>query len=1131
MSLQMMLGGEGSDRQERIYKKLVDEAVKNPEQTFYLIVPEQYTMQTQMKMTELHPGHGVMNIDIVSFPRLAYRVFDEIGGIQKSILEDTGKSMVIRRLLSQNKETFEAFSGSVNKHGFVEQAKSMLSELFQYNVKSQALEESAKLVGEKTLLGKKLKDIQTLYDAFKDYMSDKYMTAEELLTVLSEKIEKSKGLRGSIVYIENFTGFTPSQYRLLEELLRICKKVVIGLSIDVQEKTYELGEEYQLFYLTKETLWKLNQMCARLGIMQEPDILCVNKPAKNELQFLEKHLFRFHRLMPWEAKNEQIHVYALSYPMDEVHFAALKIRQMVIEKGYAYKDFALITGDVGSYRDAASWQFSKMGIPLFIDDKENFSENSFVQMLSNAMEVILKDFSYESVLQYLRSGYSDIKSSDTDVLDNYLLATGIRGKKRWSSNFVKRSKDYQPEDFLRLNETRKSVFEELKPLFLMEQNGTAGAYTKALREFILNLRGEEKLTAYVEWMNENEDFVHARAYGQVYDAVNDLLDKLEQILGDTVMSLKEYMDILKAGAEQIEVGVIPPTLDQVVLGDLKRTRLDDVKVMFIIGCNDGVIPTPVAEGGLISNREKELLADCPLELAPTGKQNSFREKFYIYTAMAKPSDKLILTYAQMDTDGKSIRPSTLLKDVQNLFSDLKVQAPEKWQNSEVLSSISESKAYLLEGLRHPEKRDALWQSLFAYFYSDETLKKELQEWMDRAFNGNRQHRLSKSLIEALYGSRPVASITTLEKYAACAYAHFLSAGLKLEERKTSQLLPPDMGNILHEAMERFSKKVEESAYQWGTMPDEFRDETMEQCVREAGMEYGSAIMLESQRHKFYLERLVRMAQRTAWTIQKQICKGSFVPTGFETKFYVGDDVRLVGTVDRYDVYDDGEVRALRIVDYKSGTKEFDLTEIYYGLSLQLVVYLESMTRIEKERNPQKRMVKAGMFYYHIQDPILEEAAETEEARKDKLISQLKLEGISNADKDVIEWMDGALSQEPQILPVKIKKDGGFSADSSIATSEQLDDLGYFVHRRLQMLTKQWMSGNIAPNPYLYLKGSKQKTACEYCRYRSICRFDEKLEECQYHRLKELTPKNVWEQIKEEVEEAWENHGQTNKDRP
>lgn len=1073
-----------------------------------------------------------MNVDIVSFPRLAYRVFDTIGGIRKTILEDTGKSMVIRRLLSEEKENFEAFAVSVGKKGFTKQAKSMISELFQYSIQSEQLEESRRQVGEDTILGKKLKDIQLLYDAFKKYMADTYMTAEELLDVLADKVGEADILKGSVMYIDNFTGFTPSQYVLLEKLLKLCEKIVIGLTIDVKDRIYELGQEYQLFYLTKETLWKLKKMCMEARVELEEDILLETSDwtENRDLKFLEKHLFRFRKFAPWSGKPENIHLYTVNHPVDEIRFAAGEIRRRVMEQGLSYRDFALVTGDMEGYREAARRRFEAMGMPLFIDDKADISENSFVEMLRSAMDVILKDFSYESVFRYLRSGYSDMDAEAVDVLDNYILATGIRGKKRWSSTFIKRYRDFKEEDFLRVNESREQIMEELGPLFVMGTSGTARDYTEALKTFIQDIRGEEKIENFSEVFENDGDFVRSREYDQIMEAVSELLDKCVQILGDEKVSLKEYIEILEAGFAEIQVGVIPPTLDQVVLGDLKRTRLGDVKVLFILGCNDGILPTPIEAGGIISDREKEILAKSSVELAPTGRQNSFRERFYIYTAMTKPVQQLILTFSRMDGSGKAMRPSSVLNDLQYLFPQLAPQIPDIREKSRILTDVQESKRYLLEGLKHPELRTPLWEALFLWHYRHEDSRETLENWMSEMYDSREPSPLSSAIVEALYGEKTWASITTLEKYAACAYAHFLSAGLRLEERKTYELLPPDLGNILHQSMERFSKVVEESIYEWADMPDDFRDETMETCVRETGMEYQSAVFLENARYGYYLEQLVRMAKRTAWTIQKQICKGRFVPAGFETRFTAGDRIKLVGTVDRYDIYDGPEARAVRIIDYKSGRKEFDLTEIFYGLSLQLVVYMEEIAKIEAGKHPEKPVVKAGMFYYHMNDPLLEEFSGNAEERDGKLASLLKMEGLVNDNPEVVEWMDSHLDESPQVIPVSLKKDGSFTKSSSVASSDQLDQLGYMVKRRIETLANGWMSGNIPANPYVMMKGSKKETACDYCNYQGICGFDERIPGCDYHRLAPLSEDEVWQRIYEEVKEAWENGGQTNKNR-
>ena len=1132
MSLQMVIGGAGTRRSEMMYQKLIEESLANPEKNYYLVVPEQYTMQTQMKMTELHPGRGVMNVDIVSFPRLAYRVFDTLGGIRKTILEDTGKSMVIRRLLSEEKENFEAFAVSAGKKGFTEQAKSMISELFQYSVSSEQLSRSRQQVGEDTLLGKKLKDIQRLYDAFKKYMADTYMTAEELLDVLAEKVADAQILKDSIMYIDNFTGFTPSQYVLLGKLLKLCEKIVVGLTIDVKDSVYEPGQEYQLFYLTKETLWKLKKMCMEVHAELDDDILLEtsDRAAYRDLQFMEKYLFRFRRFKPWADKPEHIRLYGVSHPVDEIRFAAAEIRRRVMDENLSYKDFAMVTGDMQRYREAARRHFEAMDMPLFIDDKADISENSFVEMLRSAMDVILKDFSYESVFRYLRSGYSDMTAEDTDVLDNYILATGIRGRKRWSQTFIKRYRDFKDEDFLRVNESREKIMKELEPLSVMGTAGSVRAYTEALRAFIQAIRGEEKIAAFAEAFEADGEFVRSREYGQIFESVEDLLEKCVQILGDESLSLKEYMEILEAGFGEIQVGVIPPTLDQVVLGDLKRTRLGDVKVLFILGCNDGILPTPVTAGGMISDREKEILAENSVELAPTGRQNSFRERFYIYTAMAKPTRQLVLTFARMDGSGKAIRPSSVLSDLQYLFPELTAETPELRTKERILSDIREGRHYLLEGLKNPGERTPLWEALFSWYAQHGKERLQLEQWMSEMYDRREPNPLPAGIVEALYGEKTWASITTLEKYAACAYAHFLSAGLRLEERKTYELLPPDLGNILHQSMERFSKAVEASDYTWADMPDDFRDETMEACVRDTGMEYQSAVFLENARYGYYLEQLVRMAKRTAWTIQKQICKGNFVPAGFETHFTVGDRINLVGTVDRYDVYDGPEARAVRIIDYKSGRKSFDLTEIFYGLSLQLVVYMEAITKIEENRHPEKPVVKAGMFYYHMNDPLLEEFTGNEAERDGQLASMLKMEGLVNDDPEVVSWMDRHPDQAPQVIPVSLKKDGSFTKNSSVASAEQLEQLGYMVNRRVQALADGWMSGEIPVNPYVMMKGSKKETACDYCSYRGICGFDERIPGCDYHRLAHLPEEDVWQRIYEEVKEAGENSGPKNKNR-
>ncbi len=1120
MSLQFIIGGTGSDKTETIQDMVIRRSIQAPDKNYYMIVPEQYTMQTQAQMAGRHPGGGVMNIDIVSFPRLAYRVFDEVGNPLKTVLEDSGKRMVIRRILTENRQHFDIFGGNIKKSGFIGEAKSMISELIQYQIRPEDLEQCSQSAGKETAFGKKLSDIRKLYEGFLDYLSDSFMTAEEILDVLSDHVDDSEKLRDSEIYLDNFTGFTPTQYHLMERLLRICSRVVISLTIDIRDRVQDPGKDYELFHLTKETLWKLEEMCRECHIEREEDMMLPSS-KKGELACLEKGIFRFGRRQVWDREPEQIHIHMLESPEEEVGFTARTILGMVRQEGWSFRDFAVITSDVSRYEAEVERQFEQLDIPVFIDQKRNLMANSFIEALRSGMDTQLWDYSYESVMRYLRSGYSQVAEGDADVLENYLLATGVRGYSRWSKPFVRRGRRFQGDMFLEVNRIREEVLQELAPLREgMQQGQTVRDHCVALYRFMENIQAEEQIKHYMLRFEEEGRLDLVREYEQIYTSVIRLLEKCVDILGDTRMTLEEFAEVLDAGFEEEQVGVIPPTLDQVVFGDLKRTRLGRVRFTFLMGCNDGVLPSVVNSGGMISDREKEQLAEYGLLLAPTGRENSFREYFYIYSHMTQPSEGLFMTFAQMDGSGKALNPSPVLREVKGLFPALKIKAPNK-EHLSSLANVRDGGDYLLngfEGIREGKEPDPLWQTLYAWFSRHDGTREQLSEWLTKAFAPVMPETLSAKVVRALYGEHPLVSITTLEKYAACAYAHFLQAGLGLRERERYRLSAPDMGTILHGALEYFSEALTREGKSWKQLENEERDGLAEKCVRKAAEDFRGTMLLDNARYKYYIEKMVRLVKRTVWTIQKQIEKGDFEPAGFELDFSEKKLLHLVGKIDRYDIYENDDKVAVRIIDYKSGSTSFDLTSVYYGLQIQLVVYMKAIARMTREKYPEKEVVEAGLFYYHISDPMLLNPGEDESAQEEALLSALKMDGLVNSDPQVLRWMDRELENKPQILPVTIKKDGSVKEKEHAADSSQLEQLNYLMERRIRQFSDHLMSGDISVDPYLRQKGSVRKTACDFCDYQGVCQFDTKLEGCDYHRLMEIQAERVWQKIYEEVRE-------------
>ncbi len=1140
MSLQMIIGGADSAYEETFYTHLINAAAAAPQEHFYLIVPEQYTMQTQRKITGMHPGHGVMNVDVVSFARLAHHVFEEIGGLNRLILEDTGKTMIIRKLLKAHSEELSVFARSARSAGFPEQMKSMLSELFQYSIQPEELGQTIEAVGETSILGRKLKDITVIYEAFRSYMGEEYMTAEELLDELANRISKSKKLRGSKIYIDSFTGFTPAQYRLITELLKMTAQVVISLCIDTADHPQEMGTEYELFHLTKDTLWQLKKLCMREHIETDEDIFLDSPAVGTDLACIGRGIFRFGRKQIFEGNPEHVRLYTLNHPVDEVHFAATEIKRLVMQEGMSYRQFAMITSDVLRYRAAAEQIFADMEMPLFIDDKQDISSHSCIEMIKSAVDVMIQDYSYEAVFRYLRSGYASLSDDETDMLENYILASGIRGYKKWHNGFeyLIWPVDEQDEDaklgadakLAHINELREKAVQELSPLTLFAGERTLASFAQAMKRFFEEVRLREKLEAYEAVFEERKDFVQAQAYRQVYDNITELIEKSVAILGDEIMTAADFMDILEAGFTQIKIGVIPPTLDQIVLGDLTRTRIADVDVVFILGCNDGVLPAMTAASGLLSDREKEKLSDCDVILAPTAKENSFRERFYIYAALMKAKKLLVLSYASLDDAGKEIRPSAVLNEIRNLLPKLKRKAPVADRRERVLTSKASSASVLIRGLKMPEyfvsakeqqenQQDErrymteLFRDLYAWFLNSDGNAAKLLSWEKNIYGEAFTPDLAKELVRLLYGDTPTASISKLEKYAACAYAHFLSYGLGIDERRVSRLRSPEIGTILHAAMEKFGRAMnQENGDAWTAFDDDQCDALMQVCAREAALENLPGYFEDGARNAYLLEKIISLACWSARVVVMQIKRGDFRPAFFEKRFFDhSGSVHLTGIVDRCDVAVDDQQTMVRVVDYKSGPKKLELADVYYGLSMQLVVYLEEMIHtIRGAFDDRRKVIKAGMYYYHFNDQILKEEDDDGSTLIDKRMDKLKLEGLTNDNAAAIDMTDHMPGMKPAVAAIDRKRDGSFSARAQVADSDAFEALAYVTKKRMAEIGERWMRGDIKKDPFYLKKNSSKRTACDYCKFKSICRFDEDLPGYDYHKLKPLTKsEDIW----------------------
>ena len=1137
MSLQLFLGSAGSGKSYQLYREVIELSKVNPGTNYLVIVPEQFTLQTQKDIVTMHPEHGVMNVDILSFLRFAYRIFEEIGAKDYPVLEDTGKSMVLRKVVAEKRRELKLFGSNVKKPGFIGELKSLLSELYQYNIRPEDFDKMQGIAEKKPVLQAKLKDLLTIYEGFRDFMKERYITAEELMVVLNEAMDHSEWIKDTVICLDGFTGFTPCQYQVLSKMLRYARKVMVTVTLDPSEGTTAISkdseaamEEHRLFGLSKKTIQKLHRLAEDAKITIDPPVYAglerqrdkskvpyryLNSPA---LAALEHNLFRY-PYQAYEEEQQDITIHVTRDMNSEVAFLVREIKRLIREKGYRYQEIAVVTGNIEEYGRISKRSFTLAQIPCFVDYKKDILNNPFVELLRSAVTIVSEDFSYEGVFRYLRTGLTDLSLEEIDLLENYVLALGIRGYKRWSEPFTRNYKSREPIALDRMNEARIKFMEDIRPLYetLKDKEKTLQDYTTALYELGVRLRIEQKLEEYRKHFAEENLVLIAKEFEQVYRIVMELYDQMVLLLGMEHCSLKEFSEVLDTGFVEVKVGLIPPGVDEIVVGDTERTRLKDIKVLFFIGVNEGIIPKAIGSGGILSDIERELLISNDIELAPTKRQQAFTEQFYLYLNMTKPKERLYLTYHKVNEEGKSVKPSFLIGKLKQLFPKLKLIEEEEAIEDVEHVLRDEGLGYLAQGLRNYQRLEPsdLWKELYLYYQTKDEKKNILEKLVQGAFYINTEHGISKEAARLLYGAELKGSVTRLERYAGCAFAHFMNYGLSLEERKEYKLAIPDIGNIFHNAIDRFSKRLDGSEYSWHTIPDEVREQWAAESVQKSVEEYENSFLRSSKRNEYLITRMERITIRTLWALCNQIKQGAFEPAGYEMPFYHIPDstLTLQGRIDRLDLYEEEDRVYVRVVDYKSGHTFFDIGSVYYGLQQQLSVYLSAAMDYLSERYQGKEIIPAGIFYYHIDDPIV---AKTEQA-EEEIYKSLRMNGLVNETQEVLALMDHKLagpehtlraSVKSEIIPIETNKDGILTKRSSAASAAQLNALVEYVNQKLKEDGRQILEGDTKLNPYR----TEKATACDYCEYRSACGFDSRL---PGHGYRSLVKKST-EEIKNEI---------------
>ena len=1131
MSLQFIMGGSGSGRSTCLYHMIIREAAEHPDQNFIVLVPDQFTLETQKTLVELSGRSGILNVDVLSFHRLAYRVFEEVPVLRKTVLEDTGKMMLLRRVLSEQRDNLRYFRRGLYKPGFLDECKSFFCELMQYAIEEDDFDTMEQALGGENMMAWKLQDLRLLYHALKEKLGDTYMMAEELVSQLAGVAASIPMLRGSVICLDGFTGFTPIQYELLGELLSCCRRMLVTVTTD------RTGEREMVFQMSTDTITRLSRLAAEVPVsIGEPVVTGKGKEkipyrvaGSDSLSFLEKHIFSYQKRV-WKGEAPNIGIRVCRREMDEAAYVARQIGWLVREKGYRYDEIAVVTGDLAAYEQHLAREFHRMGIRYFMDYKKSIGANAMAEYIISFMEMFRRGMDYESTFRFLRCGLSPLTMDETDLLENYVIAQGRRGIRSWQQEW-KYAVDRV--DLALVNEYRIRLLGSIQDTFRELRGGkkTVREFTEILYRLIIRNRIYEKIQQQSVSFEEEGNILLAREYKSIYRLMMELFDELVELLGSEVVDFRNYEELLTAGISQGLVGFVPPVSDQVMVGDVERSRLKDIRVLFFIGISDDRIPKGRGSSGILSERERRKIAESGIELAPTPEKESAREQFYLYLTLTKPSELLYLSYSRMGNDGSSKRPAYLIHKIHQMFPAVMIEEDEKESSLRRILGTDRGRGYLIRHLADGSfRQDRGWWELAAYYGRREP------ELLPRLLSGRTgdksRTRLSGAAAELLYGRQLYGSVTRLEQFARCPYAHYIMFGLGLREREEYTVAAFDYGNVFHRAMEHFSHILEEQGRGWQDLEEEEVQRLAESCVEYAIGEYRGQMFHQSKRVEFMIRRMKNVMRSAVWGIWHQMREGSFEQTASEKRFTAEDDLQtlripleggrqmiLGGQIDRVDTCQaDGE-QLIRIIDYKSGRQSLSLDKVYHGLQLQLTVYMAAAMELEEKNHPGAQSVPAAMLYYQMQQPELGWQPESEAERRERVLKELRCTGYVNELPDILEKLDRHIAGDgsvvpgssSSVVPVSVTRSGGtFTRYSHVLSTERFGRLMEHTREKMKEFGSRICQGEIGAAPYRM----GHECGCDYCGLRGVCGVESKSLASCVREYPEMEEEEVWEVLYE-----------------
>ena len=1155
MGLRIVYGKSGSGKSKFIYDEINDRINSGENNKIYIITPEQFSFTAEKKLLENRKA--IINAEVITFDRMAHRVLSETEGIHNNITK-CGKSMLMYSILQKEKNNLKLLNKSDEN---IDLCIRTISEFKKNKILIKDLKNELENIADE-YLKIKLKDMILIYEKFESNILNKYIDETDLLTKLENNIEKTDMFNNSILYIDEFVGFTKQELSIIGKLLNNTKDLTITACVDNLD--FNTNPDIDIFYPNKKTINKIIKITNK---NEKSETIYLNKLYRfknEELLFIENNLFN-KKNKKYEKELKNVNLFLAKNKYSEIENVAKNIIELIKENNYKYNEISIITKNINSYSSLVKSIFSKYKIPVFIDENKDLNQNIMIRYILSIIEVILKNYSYESIFNYLKNPFIELDENDIFKLEKYVVKYGIKNNK-FKKDF-EYGIDINKEEIEYLNELRKRL---INPLINLENKiGKKQNIEKTINEFyhfLINEKIEEKIYKRINIINHkiyskrinllfilkpknvknkkyknnkkeikkiinkkliNNNFELIKEYKLSYEIIINIFKEIKNIFKNEKMTLDEFYKIFKTGLKNSDLGKIPATQDQVIFGDIDRSRSHKVKAVFIIGLNDGVFPSINKDEGFFNDNDRDLLKNNGIELSNGTIENIYDDNFNIYKAFTTAEEKLFLSYISSDIDGKSLRASNIILKLKKLFvkiyeySDIlknnNICYLENNLYNNLILKINDKNNFLINENKSSNNEFLNVKLLYRYFMGHNKYKKRLKNNINYIKYLRIPEKIKKENINKLYGNKLTTSVSKLEIFKSCPYEYFLQYSLKLKEKEELRIRNIDTGSFMHEIIDLFFNELKIKNIDIKEINDELLEKIVNEIINSKLLDNKYYIFNATKKYVLLVNRLKRIIIKAVKYIIITLNCSDFNILDTEISFDEkngkfkpiiinldnGKKVEIIGKIDRVDLAKDANNKYVRIIDYKSSIKDMDFTNIYGGLQLQLITYLDAMCKIDD-------FIPAGVLYFNLLEQIINSSKKlTEEEIEEKIKNNFKMKGLILGDVKVAIMQDNNLkpSTSSNIIPAYMDKDGNLSLKKSSAlTLEEFSKLKDFVNKTIMEISNEILNGNIELKPYY----KNKKTPCEFCTYKNICNFNSGIYKTGYRYINKKSKESFFE---------------------